>query len=459
MKLETVYIAVCLAVVAGCGPGPLDDDYWPQASPLGRDLDAVRVPAEPTAVPMGPAFVEPSGELNLRTSLSVGLLHNPQLASYAWNVRAQEAAIIQAGLYPNPEVAVEIENFGGTDGFGGFGASETTIAIGQTILLGGKLDSRRQFARFKRDLAGWDYEVARVDVITRVGIEFVNTLTAQAHLAVARETAALAEQVFSAIDQRVHAGKVSPVERTKARVDRAQSQRVLLVAERDLVAARYRLAATWGSVAPSFVAAVGDLLSVSKPPAVEELLARIEDNPDLARWTTEMAARRAAVTLAQADAVPDITPFGGVKLLGGTDETAFVAGIAMPIPAFDRNQGEILEARLRGAQGEALRRAAALRVKTELVIVYQALDTAYLETVILTTQVEPSAESALAAAEEAFRQGKIGALDLLDAQRTLFAVRRQSVDAHAAYHLAVVSIERLIGGPLRQTTQHPGDKS
>jgi cobalt-zinc-cadmium efflux system outer membrane protein len=152
-------------------------------------------------------------------------------------------------------------------------------------------------------------------------------------------------------------------------------------------------------------------------------------------------------------------PFGGVKLLDGADETAFVAGIAMPIPAFDRNQGEILEARLRGAQGEALRRAAALRVKTELVIVYQALDSAYLETVILSTQVEPSAESALAAADEAFRQGKIGALDLLDAQRTLFAVRRQSVDAHAAYHLAVVSIERLIGGPLQQTTQHPGDKS
>ncbi len=171
-----------------------------------------------------------------------------------------------------------------------------------------------------------------------------------------------------------------------------------------------------------------------------------------------MAARRAAVTLAKADAVPDITPYGGVRLLDGADEKAFVAGLAMPIPAFDRNQGEILETRLRGAQGEALRHAAAVRVKTDLAVVYQALDTAYQETVILRAQVEPSAESALAAAEEAFRQGKIGALDLLDAQRTLFAVRRQSVDAHAVYHRAVVAIERLIGGPLQQTTQQSGDK-
>ncbi len=171
-----------------------------------------------------------------------------------------------------------------------------------------------------------------------------------------------------------------------------------------------------------------------------------------------MAARRAAVTLAKANAVPDITPFGGVRLLDGADEKAFVAGIQMPIPAFDRNQGAILEARLRGAQGEALRRAAAVHVKTDLAVIYQALDTAFLETVILRTEVEPSAESALAAADEAFRQGKIDALDLLDAQRTLFAIRRQSVDTYAAYHLAVVAIERLIGGPLQQTTQQSGDK-
>ncbi len=171
-----------------------------------------------------------------------------------------------------------------------------------------------------------------------------------------------------------------------------------------------------------------------------------------------MAARRAAVTLAKSEAVPDVTPFGGVKLLEGADETAFVAGLAIPIPAFDRNQGDILEARLRGAQGEALRRAAAVRVQTDRVVAYQGLDAAYRETLILRTEVEPAASSALAAAEEAFRQGKIGALDLLDAQRTLFAVRRQAVEAHAAYHLAVLAIERLIGGPLRQTNQPSGEK-
>ncbi len=458
MNLESMYATACLcAVVTGCAPGPLVDDYWPQASPLGRDLQAVRVPTEPTGGQREPAISEPGGELRLDEALAVALLHNPRLTSFAWEIRAREAAVIQAGLFPNPGLAVEIEDFGGTGGFGGFGQSQTTFAVGQTILLGGKRGSRIELAQLHRDLVGWDYEAARVEVITHVGIEFVNTLAAQERVVVAKETAALAGQVFSAIDQRVQAGKVSPVERTKARVDRAQAQLVLTVAERELVAARYRLAATWGSVAPAFDAAVGDLSSVQTPPAVEELLARVQDNPDLARWTTEMAARRAAVTLARANAVPDITPYGGVRLLEGADETAFVAGFEMPVPVFDRNQGAILEARLRGARGDALRRAAAVRVKTDLVVTYQALDAAYRGTILMRTEVEPGAMSALDAAEEAFRQGKIGALHLLDAQRTLFAVRRQSVDLHAAYHRAVVAIERLIGGPLRQASQTSGE--
>ena len=78
--------------------------------------------------------------MSLGEAMSLTVLYSPQLAAFAWDVRAQEAAIIQAALYPNPEVVVEIEDFGGSGAFSGFDASETTIVLGQTILLAGKLD-------------------------------------------------------------------------------------------------------------------------------------------------------------------------------------------------------------------------------------------------------------------------------------------------------------------------------
>jgi len=458
MRLQVVCAALALVgAPLGCAPGPLDD-YWPQASPLGRDVEAVHVPRDPSSEPqLQTTLDEPRGQLDLPTALSLALLYNPDLAAFAWDIRAQEAAILQASLLPNPEAVVEVENFGGTGPFAGFGASETTIAVGQTILLGGKRQRRVDLARFNRDLAGWDYEVARVDIITRVGFEYVNTLAAQQRLEFARETSALAQRIYSTIGERVQAGKIAPVEGTKARGDLGQARLELQRAERALIAVRHRLASTWASVVPTFEAVAGDLSRVRTPPPIEELVQRIQDNPDLARWTTEMAMRTAVVALAKAEAVPDVTPFGGVRLLEGADETAFVAGVAIPVPIFDRNQGAILESRIRGTQAEQLRHAARVRVQTDLAVAHQALDAAYNDVLIVQTQIEPSARSAVEAAQEAFRQGKIGALDLLDAQRTLFAARQQYVDVQTSYHQTVIVVERLIGGPLHELDQQRGD--
>jgi len=460
MRWESVGAVACVAMVAGCASGPLDDDYWPEASPLGHDIEAVRVPPEP---PPDPApvtdFANPAGELPLRSAWALALAQGPELAVYAWEIRAEEAAVMQAGLLPNPELEIEVENFGGSGDFSGFDGSETTIAIGQTILLGGKLRKRVELARLGRDLAGWDYEVARVEALTRVAGDFVATLAAQERLTLARETEALAEHVFSMIGERVEAGKISPVERTKARVELAQARLVRQRAEKELEAARYRLAANWGSTSPRFDQAVGDLNDVRMPPPAERLVERIELNPDLARWATEMAARRAAIDLARAEGVPDVTLFGGPKLLEGTDETAFIAGMAIPIPLFDRNQGGILDARIRQAQTERLRQAVEVRVRTDLYAAYQSLDAAYIEVQAVRDEIEPCARSAFEAAEEAFRQGKIDALDLLDAERTLFGIRHQYVDVLTAYHQATIDVERLIGAPLHETTQPQGGTS
>ncbi len=392
--------------------------------------------------------------MSLGEAMSLTVLYSPQLAAFAWDVRAQEAAIIQAALYPNPEVVVEIEDFGGSGAFSGFDASETTIVLGQTILLAGKLDKRVALAELGRDLAGWDYETIRVEALTRVTSGFVETLADQERLALAQEIEALAHRIFSTISERVEAGKISPVERTRARIELAQASLDRQRAQRELVAARHRFVANWGSLSPEFNRAIGNLDNVEAPPAAGQLVERIEQNPELARWTTEMALRRAVIQLVRAEAVPDVTLFAGPKLLEGGDELGFTAGVLVPIPIYDRNQGAILEARLRQAQAGPLRHAVEVRLRADLAAAYQALDAAYVEIVAIRDDIEPSARSALEAAEEAFRQGKFGALELLDSQRTLFGIRRQYVDALAAYHQAVIAVERLIGSPLHDSTQN-----
>jgi cobalt-zinc-cadmium efflux system outer membrane protein len=66
----------------------------------------------------------------------------------------------------------------------------------------------------------------------------------------------------------------------------------------------------------------------------------------------------------------------------------------------------------------------------------------------LKERILPAAEQAFEASDLGYRAGKFGFLEVLDAQRTLFAVKGQYIEALAAYHQAKAEVERLIGAPL-----------
>ena len=168
---------------------------------------------------MDPAkpIAEPTGHLTLREVLALALKANPELAPFSREIRAREAAVLQARLFPNPELSVTAANLGNAV-LQDFDGPQTTVSLCQLILLGGKRARGIEVAGLDRDLAAWDYETKRMDVLTRVAQAFVEVLRAQEGLALANDLMALAERVVEAVAARVRAGKVSPVEETRARV-------------------------------------------------------------------------------------------------------------------------------------------------------------------------------------------------------------------------------------------------
>lgn len=99
-----------------------------------------------------------SGSLTLLDALKLALENNPQLSVFSLEVRAREAAALQASLWPNPEAEIEIENFAGSGPLSGFKSTETTISIGQLIELAGKRAKRTQLANLKAESASWNFE-------------------------------------------------------------------------------------------------------------------------------------------------------------------------------------------------------------------------------------------------------------------------------------------------------------
>jgi len=437
-------IPVLLVACAGS-----DRRSTPTPRPLGDDIPSYR--AEPSAPPAAPEEVRPTprGVLTLRDALAAALLGSPDLASASWETRAAEARTLQESLFPNPELEFELEDFGGTGELSGFSAASYTLALSQEIPLAGKVGKRTDVADIEGRLAAWEYEAARLDVLTGTTKAFVALLAAQEQIALAEEAVRLGEEVTRVVQELVASGKASPVEEKKASValslEKLRRDRVAREAE----GARRHLASMWGESRPTFDTVTGDLHKVLPVPPVAWLEAHIEKNPDLARWEDAIELSRSKLTNERAEAWPDLTLSGGVRRIEELDLYSFLIGFSIPLPLFDRNQGGVNEAAADARRAEESRRAAQVRIETEFRTAWQALSLAAKEAETLTDSVLPTATDAFEATREGFRQGKFSYLEMLVAQRTLFETREQLVLSLATYHQAVADVERLIGRSLR----------
>ena len=411
------------------------------------------VPAPPNLLTQKVKLVEPQGLLSLSEALSLALLHNPALQSHALDIRINDVKTMRAGLLANPELSIEGENFLGTGSHHDFNEVETTIAISQLFELGGKRAKRESLAMTERDLAIWDYESQRMDIIYQVATRYIHVVANQARLKLADESTAIAKEIHSKVTAKVKAGMVSPLEQGKSRVELAKARLHKAQVASQLTNNKQNLASVWGSVTPQFKRVSGDLLTIPAIPTLPELLSHLSNNPELARWSAEIERYRRAITLAKSEKIPDITFTTGARHFAGENNFAMVAGISVPLFIFDDKQTGVNEAEIILIQAIQNQREVNIRIRSALIESYQQLKMSQTSIHVIQEEVLPSSSEVLRAAQIAYKLGDIGALDLLDAQRTSFQSNRQHLEALMNFQLNIAKIERLIGGTLHIETK------
>ena len=209
-------------------------------------------------------------------------------------------------------------------------------------------------------------------------------------------------------------------------------------------AAKSRLAGFWGSASIKFNLLAGDLTKITDVPSEDSLKTYLWGNPDLARWKSETDRSQSALSLAHSEAFPDLTLSAGVRNFQETGDNAFVAGISIPIPLFNRNQGTITEARELIGKVKAEQRAVEATLLSRFSDTWQTLSAAYEESMTLRKDILPGAQEAYESTEAGYREGKLDYLQMLDAQRTLFTVKRQYLMSLGTYHTIRTDMERLV---------------
>lgn len=373
--------------------------------------------------------------------LSRVISNNPILASYSHHIASADALIRQARLTPNPELEVEVEEFGGDSD--GFNQTETTISLVQPLELGGKRVARSKLASSEKDLRTLEARVLVSETVTEAQLAYNEVVFAQAMVEILEGQVEVSKTVVSAIRKKLSAGSVLPVEKTKAEITLRNDELDLESAKKNLVIARYALSSLWNGEESE----IGDLenqLSLTNTKSYLVPLS-VEDSPHYQLALSKVNVAQKRLKVEKSLAVPDASFGLGYRRFKETDTSTYLGLFSVGLPIVNRNQGAIESAR----QEQVISKFEGMNTKLSLRRRIRSLQITLRKLINEHRSIEevllPSAKKAFAQAKSAYQMGRTSYLELLDAQRTLVEAKKRKHKVLHSANAAQANIADIMG--------------
>ncbi len=416
--------------------------------------------AEGTNIPPPTSTPLISQGISEAEALELALHYHPRLDAFTHATQARTHAMRQAGRFPNPELELEIENFGGSGTFSGNNSAETSLIVQQRLELGGKGKRRVALAQADAQLTEQQLNAFSVELRALVRERCVDVMAAQQRLDLAQQQLELCRIMLKMVTERITTGKSATMEQTAFLMQRDAARLRVQQAQHQLHSSQNALTALWGQY-PADVTLAGTTLATLptvpnpaesgdalEPDWAVELPHRLSQSPELklARTTVQRATQE--LRLQQAERIPDLTLSFGAKQDEASNDHALIAGVSIEIPLFDRNQDGIAAARARKREAEALARTAMVQQRNLLQQGWYAFQSARREAEVLRADLLPAAQQNFERIKYAYQAGKYPYQRVLDAQQSLFTMQNRCIDSLAAAHKAHIALERLLGTEL-----------
>lgn len=383
-----------------------------------------------------------AGAVGRDRALAYALGNSPLLQSLKAELRALEGETVQAGLRPNPELGVEVEEFGGEGGSRGFNGAEITSGLSQTLELAGKRPKRRRAAELAAESLRAEILGEEREVEIAVGRAFATLLEAQEIRRTSAENLARTREQLGALESMLEAGASTRIDVNRARLAVSEAHESLHEAQATEKSAAADLGRLWGG-GDADLRASGSLAAVPPVPSLSDPEAVIARHPAMQAADLQIEQREAVLALERARRISNIEVGAGVRESRGPGETSAVAGVSVPLPVFDRNQGNIRAAAERVSRARAERRSTESELRARLARLAADMRSAQSRVNDFDSQTVAAARQALDDTETAYTQGKKSLLEFLDARETLFEIQQRQIRAQADLLRARLSIQGL----------------
>jgi cobalt-zinc-cadmium efflux system outer membrane protein len=304
-----------------------------------------------TAFGQNGQFQKDSILLTIDSAEHAFLQNNFLLLAQKYNIDAQRALVIQAKLYPNPNININrgfynpvVKKFfaGGTDG-------ETAAGLSQLVILAGKRNKQIKIAETNTKLAEYQfYDLIRTLKYT-LRTDFFTIYYLQQSANVYDEEIKSLQQVVNAFQQQQGKGYIAEKEvvRIKAQLYSLESEYNDLINQINDTQSELRLVLQLKNV---YIKPALDEISLTAVNPAKYPLATLVDSAYSARTDLKLARTnvdlsRQLYSLQKAIAVPDITLQAGYDEQGSYIHSFNSVGFGIDIPIFNRNQGNIKSAK------------------------------------------------------------------------------------------------------------------
>lgn len=370
--------------------------------------------------------------VSLSEAITRALNNNPALAATSFQIDAARGQVSQARLRPNPEIGIEFEKFAGNSEFSGTSVLENSVSLSQEFVTGGKRGLKVKMARIDLELARLENELARRELLEKVANLYIQIFCLNRLIEIEKQFVNLSERNLGAVEQKVTSGEMPPIDATRAKVEAVSAKTDLGKMLREKETLLYELSATWNSTSTDFSISESIDEIPSLPEFSEELLEQMTERlteVKIARLRLDLA--RAGTRLEKAAANPNFSLEGGITRERDGNKHHYFIGLSVPLPIFDRNQGNRSSASAREYGEKKTLQQAILSMRTRLIELFKKYESVTDELETAEKMLVPAAKEAFEQMQKAFESGERELFELFDAHKTMLKAQKTLVQLQA----------------------------
>jgi len=395
----------------------------------------------------------PPEPITIEQAIQEPLANNANLLAERLNVPLATARLVTARLRPNPVLTLDgdyLDILGtGFSSENNAGPAEGSARVDFVFEGPGKRAGRVAVAELSRSVAELNLQNAMRTLILDVQNAFVDVLLAKDTLALAEANQKTLESVVEANRQRAQSGEQPAADLLRSRLAAMQFRNDAANASSRLHSARHRLELVMGRSAFVHQFDVkGPLRRDPEQVEIQPLRAKAQElRPDILSVVRDQAHSAADLKLQLAQGKIDYTvgtQFHRQQSPTGTGSSLGLF-LSVPLPVFNRNQGEVERARLEQRQLEQRLRAARAVAAADVESTYEQYAIASTMISNLEADMLEQSRQIRRTAEESYRAGKASVLEFLDAQRAYSDTMQSYNDARANYARSLYAMEAATG--------------